>query len=1245
MAQPVWATEAGSLGVVPEGIFYQTTLLAYATIVGSLSSGSAVIVNITDFYDIEVGDELVNVNIPAGTTVTAINIPAATITMSAAATGTTTASVINYVGGELYYQVIAGQLPEGIQCTANGLIVGVPLAVASLQGVPTEVSSDVVSKFTVRAYTDEPTPRIRDRTFSLTITGNDVPEFITPAGSLGTFYDGDQLNIQIQYTDTDPDETVICRLVAGELPGGVSISSTGLISGYIRPAIDVTEPPGYDLTPQAVDPYDFLVAAINKNYQFTLEITDGKSSNLRTFDFFVYNRDTLTADTTEITADSTSVTADEGTERRPFLLNASPANLGIVRGDNYFAYQFIGNDYDTPLLKYAIAVNEGSGLAPGLGLDPNSGWYYGYIPDQGVTEVEYSFNITVYQSDFVGTPITCTATTFGTNVITCASTAQLGPGQPLVFTGTAFGGITASETLVYYVLAVVNSTQFTVTTNLEAGTVSTLTNGAGSMIANLIVASDPYPFTVTISGATDAEVTWLTDADLGVLDNGDTSLLVIEAVNRGGRTLQYRLTPGAYNSLPQGLELLPTGEISGRVSFNTFAIDLGSTTIDNNTTTWDSEFEFSVNAYAEDLEQVVYEVETVTVVAGGSGFSSINLPVIEFNTPIGATAVQAQVGNVTVTGGAITAVEVSDPGAGYTGTAVITITEGFGGTGAILQANMRATGVRDVVSVNKVFTVRVNREYNAPYQNLEVQAMPPDNDRVLIAELLDNQEIFVPDYIFRPDDPYFGKSTRVVYQHAFGLAPDILDTYVESLNLNHYWKNLVLGQIETAQARDPITGEVIYEVVYSRVIDNLVNNADQSVSKIVNLGYPIIDPTDGSTVLTQVYPNSLVNMRDQVIDVVGQISTKLPLWMTSKQANGRVLGFTPAWVLCYVKPGRGNQVAYYIQTQFGEQLNRVDFKVDRYILDRELSRNWDTATQDWTPEPNLTTFDRFDTSGFNLLGEVEIATTLAYSDVNNRTLGYINALGGLDGTLSNIDGEKIIFVKQEAFDGPPGSSYATADEAFQNYLFPYDSGSFDATGESFDEATTVPDGTLITVTNTATGSNNITCNGTSGLTVGQEIFFTGTVFGGIVANTVYFVHSVINTTTFRISATAGGAVFALSTAAGSMVGRPANQRMAIYEISVDPTNDLVTLTLIEQTAVSDYVSITRGSFYTGAQLYYPSSPGPGLTTISWLPLVISPSEETTFDQNSVAFEDPLDMYDPTDQYDKYLVFPKTNILE
>lgn len=1192
MSQPVWITPAGSIGVIPEGIFFQQTLLATtdplpnqpactatSSLTNLITCSSTVGINPGQNVTFE-GElfggvesnvryfvlEVVNSTQFSITTTEFSSTPIALTT----ATGNMTAIFREHV----YYKIIAGSLPVGIQLSDNGLIVGVPQAVASLQGVPAEVSQDVVSKFTVRGYTNTVPQRIRDRTFTLTVTGNDVPEFTTPAGSLGTYYDGDQLDIQIGYTNNDPNESVVVRLVSGELPLGTTISESGLISGFIRPAQDITKPPGYDNTAAYTQPYDFVTSSVSRNYQFTLEVSDGKTNNLRTFEIFVYDRATMTADNTQITSDSAVVTADEDTTRRPFIFNASPSDLGTVRGDNYYAYQFIGNDYDTPTLKYAISVNEGEGLPPGLTLDNNSGWYYGYIPDQGITQVQYSFNIVAYQDEFVGSPITCTATTFGTNRITCDDTTQLGVGQPIIFTGTGFGGIVASPLQVYYVQSIVSPTQFVITSNLFTNTPVTLTNGSGSVVANLIVASKPNPYTLTISGAIDAEVTWITPSNLGVLDNGDVSLLKVEAINRGGRQLLYRLKDGAFNELPQGLQLLPSGEISGRVSFDTFSIDLGSTTFDQNNTTWDSSFTFTVNAYAEDTSQILYKVSEIRVVDGGANYSTINTPVITISSPVGASASTAIAGAVSIdnnppgTIGPITEVALLNSGGGYTSPATVTVSEGFGGYDAVLEAVMEATGVRDVVSVDKTFTVRVVRAYNKPYQNLVVQAMPPANDRALISSLLDNENIFVPEFIFRPTDPYFGKSNKVTYNHAYGLEPETLDQYVESLYLNHYWKNLILGEISTAQALDD-NGNVLYEVVYSKIVDDLVNEQGQSVSKIVNLPY-VIDTEISNGEIKQVYPNSLVNMRDQVIDVVGQISTKLPLWMTSKQENGRILGFTPAWVLCYTNPGKSKQIAYYIQSQFGTQLNRVDFKVDRYILDRSMSRNWDTVTQQWTPEANLTTFDRFSTGGNQFVGTVELATTLAYTDINGRTLDYINSLGGFDGIVSNVNGNRIIFVKQEDYNGPPGSSYATADQAWQKYLYPYDTadinaqpGSFDS--GDFDEAALIP--------------------------------------------TI-----------------------------------PINQRMAIYRISVNPLDGIVTLTLDQQPGVGDYVEITRGSFYRSAQLYYPSSPGQGLTAISWLPLLTIVTTETTFDQGSMAFVDPVDMYDPTDQYDKYLVFPKANIL-
>ena len=848
MTQPVWITPAGSLGVIPVGVFFQITLQG------------------------EIPGE---------------------------------------PGEELYYTIIAGKLPDGIQCAANGTISGTPDAVASLQGVPREVARDTTSKFTVRIYPETDPTNIRDRTFSITVAVIPEPVWVTPSGQIGIYYDSDPVDFQFEFTEVYTPDTTVVTLIAGALPGGLRLGLDGLLTGYIQPAQNLDAVAGYDLSAQDADPYDFLSQSISKNYQFTLQVSNGQASSLRTFEIFVYSRSQLQASDNVLIDNNTFITADETTLQAPFLTNSTPSNLGNFRSSNYFAYQFVGEDYVNQPITYAISVNQGAGLPPGPVLDPTSGWYYGYIPDQGTTQVEYSFNIVVYQSEYitptvtvtrtqagtnqitclgtnqlaVGQPITlasalggllantiyyvnaiisetaiwnptldqitsyqtvftvgstptlttatggaaatltieCTATTSGTNRITCFSTENFGVGQPIVFTGTAFGGITAAAQTVYYVSEISSPTQFKVSAYPNSTTSVTLTTATGSMTANMVLASAAYPFTMTITGAVDAEVTWDTPEDLGNIINGAVSMLQVQATNRGGRTMKYRLKSGAYNLLPQGLQLMPSGDIVGRVSFDTFAMDLGATTFDQSFvinrnltslgTTFDQTYTFTVNAYAEDTNQTIYEVASIQVNNGGTGYSSINKPTIGIEPSIGASAVPAVAGLVSVSGGAITEVLLSENGNGYTSVPTVTVTQGFGGTGASLTAVMAATGSQDVISVFKTFRVKVIREYNRPYQNLYVRAMPPPNDRALIRNLLDNEEIFPPEYLYRSDDVNFGKSTQVTYAHAFGLAPDTLERYVSSLYENHYWKNLILGEIATAQAIDPVTGEVVYEVV------------------------------------------------------------------------------------------------------------------------------------------------------------------------------------------------------------------------------------------------------------------------------------------------------------------------------------------------------------------------------------------------------------------------------------------------
>jgi hypothetical protein len=767
MAQPVWITPPGSLGTIAEGLFYQIPLQVA----------------------------------PLGETV--------------------------------YYELIAGSLPPGIQCEATGLIAGVPGAIANVQGVPEEVNRDVTSKFAVRAYTkktvngQQVVDRLADRTFTITVTGPDAPKFTTPAGTIATYFDGSQiLGLQITYTDEDPDEIIVIRLISGQLPPGLTLTTSGLISGFIAPNTSSN-------------------ATVTTTYEFVLEITDGTNSDLRTFNIVVYNRNSMTADNTNLTSDNTFVTADVTPVRTPILLTPQ-GSIGTVQNNNFFAFQFDGIDLDGDPIGYILVLS--SDEVPGLTLDPESGWLYGYIPDLGLTEIVYEFQIEVYKLD------------------------------------------------------------------------------------DPVYISDPYSYSLTVTGDINGEIRWLTPSNLGTIVNGATSTLYVEAVNRDGLALQYQLLSGSASLLPQGLQLLPSGEIAGRCSFNTFTLDSGTTTFD------------------------------VTPQNGLSQPTTFDL---------------------------------------------------------VFSFVVQATSLNGVVNVTKTFSITVIREYQIPYNNLYVQAMPPEDDRALLNSLLQSSDVFPPDLIYRPTDLNFGVARRVIYMHAFGLTPATLEDYYSSLYLNHYWKNLVLGNIQVAQARNA-AGEVIYEVVYSNVKDNLLNDAGQSVSKQVNLAFPINE--NDSTEISVVYPNSLINMRDQVIDTVGQVGNVLPLWMLSKQANGRVLGFTPAWVIAYAKPGRGEQIAYNIRTRFGDQLNLVDFKVDRYELDSLLTLHWDTATQEWDPTPPTdTTFDI--TSNVISAWTNSFLNLVNWQNNLNLTVEWYNILSS---TPTTFDGGSMQFIV-------PVDMYSNS-QAYDKYL-------------------------------------------------------------------------------------------------------------------------------------------------------------------------------------------------------------------
>ena len=1192
MPQPQWITPAGSLGTISEGVFYQ-----------------------------------VRVEATAG-------------------------------ADPVLYRLIAGELPAGIQVTDSGSIEGVPRTEQLVQGVPEEVARDVTSRFAIRAFTQRLVngvlvlDRLNDRTFTLTITGQDLPQFVTPPGLIGTYYDSSEVDITIEFTDQDLDEEIEVLLAAGQLPPGLALSPRGVISGVITPLVGPpnTALPGEDTTPWDFYPWDFRTRATSQNFQFIVEITDGKQSNLRTFEIFVYAKDDMTADTTNFTADNTFITADVTPLRTPVLLTPQ-GSIGVTRSDNFFAFKFDGVDFDGDDFRYFLTLGPGLGYdetgfdadgsfwdqgsfglpsgALGLTLNSVTGWLSGYIPDQGAIEETYRFAVQVYKN-------------------------------------------------------------------------------------NLPQYISPYNFyTLTVTTDIDQEVTWITNSDLGDISNGAVSLLTLLARPSADVDLLYRIVNGSDSRLPQGLTLLSSGNISGRVSFNTFALDGGTTFFDRGAdagtdvlgTTFDSVYEFTVNAFAPSTETVFYRVGGITVTNGGSGYTPSQLsaitvtaggdlydpmdpptvtiappPNIFGNRPavagavtissgaittiaiadpgfgytspplititstsgVGAQAeaeiytitvtlgappategaIQATAGSVTVVNGIITNIAIGNPGAGYLTAPSVTITGG-GGNGATASTSLRENTVDYSVSVFRRFSLRVVRQFNEPYETLYMRAMPGFADRALINQFLNDDDLIPQASLYRADDPNFGRAQDIIYDHAYGLAAAALDDYAEAMEINHYWRNITLGPITTAQARDQ-SGAVIYEVIYSPIQDNLLNNQGQSVGKSVTLPYPVLERGE----LTQtVYPNSLPNMRDQIIDEIGQVSPALPLWMLSRQANRQVLGFVPAWVIAYVKPGQADRLVYNINQNLDFSLNDIDFQLDRYILDRSQTKLWNSATDQWIPSPpQSTSFDKnsaFDAfiPVLNITGRVQALSTQYGFGSDTVFTVQPSSLGTF--VVLQING-----ITQQYF--TENSQNWIGDGSTTEFLFSNVNVLAQSTQVTIDGVVQIATADYVLSGNVLQFTTAPAANAVIAIQQISGSFYLTYSFDEITVN----LFSAPPSTTTTYTADGSTTDFSYSPITG--------RGLFVY---VDQVLQVLDVDYVLETSPSRVVFTTAPDSGEPVSIVQPSTVSIYQVIDRYLMSATSNYRTATvFDLDSTTFNVPADSWSPSDAFDKYLLYPRRTIL-
>lgn len=810
----------------------------------------------------------------------------------------------------IQYSSISGNFPEGLVLSQSGLI----------SGIPNLETSDTTYIFVIRA-TDN-LGNIRDRTFSMVISGVVIPEFTTSAGSIGTIRDSTWVSFPIEYSNPISSNVVSIRVVQGQLPIGLEINKDGLIRGYASPPTINTNLGSVNTTALSTNSETNEITClstagfqVNRPIVFSGTVIGGITAGQTYFVRTIINESRFTISSS---ADGSVVPliSDAGN------MDVALPNISVGRPTvRTFSFTLrLDSEFGSDIETYSITVeNQNAPVAEGglgLGLNTRPPTIYNTRPA--------TFNIA---NDTVN---------FGYYVLPNSSGATYDPAQDAfigrissdnIFSfrilGKDFDGDNLTYTFENLPLGLIGDP----ITGWISGNPEISSNNISEFSFRAAVAKTTKPaistpffnFSFRITNDLIGDVDWITPENLGIIENGTLSTLSVEA--ESDVQLEYRIVDG---NLPPNLFLLPNGEITGTVAYqptDTFLLPDSVT-----------DFTFTIQAFAP---------------------------------------------------------------------------------------------IYPVVLSNRTFVIRVVQEYTQPTDTLYIKCTPSIEDRKLLKTLLENDSLIPADMLYRSEDSNFGKASSVTYAHAYGIHANFVDAYIDAVSKNHYWRNITLGELKTAIARND-NGEIIYEVVYSQVIDNLNNSEGVSVSEEIfwprlidlNLGpwYTSVNnlytsyigaSIQGQSLLTEnnnnistedsftidtesgqpayytslssgvariLYPNSLSNMNNRVGSELGQDFnfSLYPKWMTSQQRNGSTLGFTPAWVICYTKPSitlpdgtefsYANEIKNNIENNWKDvignnnTLNQINFKIDRFTVDKSATYDYDTLLNPpaWLGLPSAT---------------------------------------------------------------------------------------------------------------------------------------------------------------------------------------------------------------------------------------------------------------------------------------------------
>lgn len=769
------------------------------------------------------------------------------------------------------YQVISGALPRGLTIDGNRIV-----------GTPFEVSRITDYTFCIRAKNTA--NEFSDRTYKISVDGPDEPVITTPAGTLAIgpyqqFFvlDGTFVDYQIEAFDQDTTagQTLTYFIAAndGVLPPGLVLTDSGRITGFIQPTIALRPEDGtgtYDNSYYDAYAYDFAVRPsngydsffydnvfydysiataqpkkLNRIFEFTITVTDGDSIIKRTFKIYVVGDDYFRADNTRV-LDEGLFTADVTYLRSPIWLTAS--DLGTYRANNYVT--LVLDTYDTESIIYNYEQVNADITAVTLRLAEGD---------------NRQFNNHVTIANPTGTPVYGQYLTFANEIfVDGVDTSKVYQINHVASLGNGRYRLTLTENLTVNIpdgieffigslSTIPPGLSFDIPTAELYGVVPyqpaitktyAFTVTAKRISDNTETVKSARKFTISIIGEIDSVITWNTGPNLGSVDanyistlsvnasstipdaivlyyleyfktvggTGDGTIATVYFENQatapfrvGQQILISDIVPSGYNGLHQVL------------SATTDSVTFYSSTQGNHTSSGTIRLNSLPPGLSLDLSgEIVGKVNQF-----GNG------------TTVGLTRFFDQPPHV--------------PNKVFT-----TFDKGITTIDRVYNFTIEARDQFGLSSTTRKFTVLVNTPNQLVYSNLKVQPFLKLTQRSLWKTFINDNNVFTPSSIYRPNDKYFGIQPELSMLVFAGIEQKSAAEYVAAIALNHKRKRFHFGEVKKATAILPGTNTVVYEIVYIEMIDPMEPDGNRLPIELKNIGRQTKTITvDNSTAIWQ----------------------------------------------------------------------------------------------------------------------------------------------------------------------------------------------------------------------------------------------------------------------------------------------------------------------------------------------------------------------------------------------------------